>query len=125
MANLNKVNIQGTLVAEPEGRSTSTGKQVANLRLAVNGRTDKDTTFVDVTAWEKTAEVLIKHKKKGEQIIVSGRLVTESWEDATTKQKRSKLSIVAEEVFFVSGGKGGAPKSEGGESGAEPDDLPF
>jgi single-strand DNA-binding protein len=124
MANLNKVTLQGNITRDVESRTTNTGKQVASFTIAVNGRTENDTTFVDVTAWDKTAENVSKHKKKGDPVIVAGRLVTEKWEDKKSGEKRSKLSVVAEDVYFLSGKKEGAPaKSENSEEGDS--DIPF
>ncbi len=106
MAKLNSTITIGTLVADPEAKTSSTGKAITNLRLAVDGRSKDDTIFVDVTCFDKTAENVAKFKKKGEQIVVEGRLAMDQWEDKSTKQKRSKVYIIANNVSFLSNGKG-------------------
>ena len=108
---MNKTILTGNLVADPETRMTNSGKQVTTMRLAVSGRADK-TVYVDITAFDKTAELVSKYKKKGEPILVEGRLELDTWEDKTSGQKRSKLYVIADNVEFLSGGKGGDSKAE-------------
>lgn len=107
---MNKVLLNGNFCADPESRTSNAGKAITNFRLAVAGRGDK-TVFVDVTTFDKTAELVAKYKVKGDPVIVDGRLELDTWEDRETKQKRSKLYVIADNVEFLSGGKG---KSEDG-----------
>jgi len=111
---MNKTFHIGNLTRDPELRNTSTGKAIASFSLAVQD--SKETIFLDFEAWEKTAELVCKYKKKGESIAVEGRLKVDSWEDKDTKKKRSKVIIVAERIEFIGGAKGGennaAPKTK-------------
>jgi single-strand DNA-binding protein len=94
----------GNLTRDPELRHTSSGKAIAEFGLAVKG--PKDTTiFLDFTAWEKTAELVAKYKKKGEAIAVEGRLNVDTWQDKDTNKKRSKVVIVAENIEFLNSAK--------------------
>ena len=102
---MNKVLLNGNFCADPESRFSSSGKAITNFRLAVAGRGDK-TVFVDVTAFDKTAELVAKYKVKGDPVIVEGRLELDTWEDKSSGQKRSKLYVIADNVEFLSGGKG-------------------
>ena len=101
---MNKTFHTGNLVADPESRFSQNGKAIGNFRLAVSGRNDK-TLYFDVTCFDKTAENVCKFKKKGDPVLVEGRLEVDEWEDKETKKKRSKIYIVAENVEFLSGGK--------------------
>jgi single-strand DNA-binding protein len=108
MADLNEVRLIGRLTRDPELRSTPSGMAVCSLGLATgrkyrgqDGVLKDETTFVDITCWAKTAENVVKYLKKGKQIFVAGRLRYETWEDKQTHQKRSKLSVVAENVQFL------------------------
>ena len=103
MAKLNQTVLLGTLVADPNTRYSNDGKAITEIRLAADGFKENDTVFVDVTIFGKTAENVGKFKKKGEQVVVVGRLAFDQWEDKTTKQKRSKHYIVANEVTFLGG----------------------
>jgi len=110
---MNKVIINGNLCADPESRFSSAGKAIVNLRLAVAGRGDK-TVFVDVTCFDKTAELVTKYKVKGDPVLIDGRLELDSWEDKSSGQKRSKLYVIADNVEFLSGGN--KPKDQGEDS---------
>ncbi|MCE9581760.1 MAG: single-stranded DNA-binding protein [Planctomycetes bacterium] len=126
MASVNKVMLLGRLTRDPELRYTGKGTAVCDLGLALNrvgkdanGEKKEEVTFVDVTAWERTAELCAQYLKKGRQVFIEGRLKFEQW-DAKDGTKRSKLSVTADQVTFVDGGGGGAREpgdGEGAESG--------
>lgn len=107
MASLNQVNLIGNLTRNPEVRHTPKGSAVCEFGLAINrpytnnGERKEETTFVDVTAWAQLAELIGKHITKGSTVFISGRLQTEQWEDKQTGQKRSKLTVVADNVQFL------------------------
>ena len=108
MADLNEVRLIGRLTRDPELRSTPGGQYVATLGLATgrqfkgqDGVLRDETTFVDITCWGKLAETVSKYMKKGRQIFVGGRLKYESWDDKETNKKRSKISVVAENIQFL------------------------
>jgi single-strand DNA-binding protein len=139
MANYNKVILVGNLTRDPELRYTAGGQAVATVGLAVNrkfktkdGESREDTAFVDCTAWARQAEVLCEYTKKGDPILIEGRLHFHSWEDKETGAKRSKLDVVIENFQFLSRGPGGQrPDAEGSSAKGdemEPlsdDDIPF
>ena len=111
---LNVVAIVGRLVADPQMRQTTTGKNVASLRVAVdrgrrdpNGQSQAD--FFDVVAWDRSADFVCKYFQKGSPIVVEGSIQTRMWEDKAG-QKRKSVEIVAENVEFVPRSKdAGAP----------------
>jgi single-strand DNA-binding protein len=115
MANFNKVLLMGNLTRDPELRYTPKGQAVAKLGLAVNrryttesGEAREETTFVDIDAWGKQAEVISQYCKKGRPLFVEGRLKLDQWDDKTTGQKRSALRVVLEGFQFI-----GTPTTEG------------
>ena len=72
MANLNKVMLMGNLTANPELRYTPKGTAVTDLRLAINryysgenSERQEETTFVDVTLWNRQAEIANQYLTKG------------------------------------------------------------
>lgn len=108
MADLNQVSLIGRLTRDPELRSTPGGVSFCAFGLATgrkfkgqDGTQKEDVLFVDVTTWGKTAEVVSKYTKKGRLIFVGGRLRLEQWDDKQTGQKRSKISVVGENVQFL------------------------
>lgn len=106
---LNKVIIQGRLVAEPELRHTAQGTAVANVRMAVDRdfkRPDgsRETDFFQVIAWRGGAEFLAKYFHKGQLACVEGRLQARDYTD-NTGVRRFVTEIVAENLYFCGGKK--------------------
>lgn len=153
MASFNKVILLGNLTRDPQVKYTSGGTAVAEIGLAIN-RTwyDKqsnsrreETTFVDVTLWGRTAEIAGEYLAKGRQVLIEGRLQTDSWDDKDTGQRRSRLRVVAENMTMLGSrsgegggsnvrGKGATPAAEAPADDYEPaefgdssndDDVPF
>lgn len=101
---INSIVLAGNVVADPESRSTQTGKAIATFRLAVNNPiNDKDVVYIDVDTWEKQADFVTTYVKKGSAVSVVGRLKQDSWEKDGKKQ--SKILVVADRVNFVGGKK--------------------
>jgi single-strand DNA-binding protein len=98
----------GRLTRDPEMRTTTTGKSIANFSLAVDRQTQDDQAdFFDVTAWEKLGELANQYLSKGRRCLVQGRLRQDSWDDKETGKKRSKVEIVATDITFLDGPNGG------------------
>ena len=147
MANFNKVLLMGNLTRDPDVRTTPSGLKIAKLGLAVNRRfrtrddeAREETTFVDIDAFGKQAEIIERYCQKGSPLFVEGRLRLDQWE-SNTGEKRSKLSVVLENFQFLgssqsqdhgsareSGSSNKAP-SEAGSSptgdSIEDDNVPF
>ncbi len=107
-----KIIIHGNLCADPEMRYTPKGAAICSLNVAVNrkwtsesGEKKEEVTFIPVTAFGKQAETISQYFKKGKPILLDGRVRQENWEDKTSGQKRSKLSVVLESFTFVGGDK--------------------
>lgn len=87
---MNKVFLIGNITKDPEIKTTSTGKKVASLSLAVSDGKDANgqnvSQFFNLKAWEKTAEIIEKYCQKGHKIGVVGKITTRKWEkeDGTT-----------------------------------------
>jgi single-strand DNA-binding protein len=128
MPNLNKVMLMGRLTRDPEVRFTPQGTPVTELGIAVNRvwfdqnrNKQEETTFVDVTAWDKQAQTIGKYLHKGSPIYVEGRLHLSTWE-TKEGEKRSKLRVRLENFQFLDsqsarggfdeGGGGGAPRRQ-------------
>ena len=109
MASFNKVILLGNLTRDPETRVTASGVTICKLGLATSrvyvtkdGERREDTTFVDIDAFGKQAEVITKYMRKGRPLMVEGRLKLDQWE-SPEGQKRSKLGVVLENFQFVGG----------------------
>lgn len=105
--NINRITITGNLVADPTLRNTDSGTPVASATIANNefyndgeGERQQVTTFVDVTVWGKPAENFSKLAKKGQEIVIEGRLRRNDWE-SEDGQKHSKHFVRAETWQFT------------------------
>lgn len=110
--NINTVTITGNLTADPELRTTPTGTEICNLRVAVNGRrkegdnwVDKP-NFFDVTVFGGRGKSCAEHLAKGRPIAVTGRLDWSEWVDKETQKKRNKVTIIADNIQFLGSGTG-------------------
>ena len=100
--NLNRVILIGNMAAAPELRTTTTGKQVCNFRLATNrvwkdasGQQQKETEFHTIVAWGKLAEIASRYLTKGTLAMIEGHLRTRSWQDQSGNKKFA-TEIIAE-----------------------------
>ena len=110
---LNIIVLQGRLVRDPEMRTTQSGVAVASFTLAVDrdfgGRDggEKQTDFIDCTAWRHTAEFVSKYFSKGRMAVVSGRLQIDNYTD-NDGNKRKAAKVIADNIYFGDSKKDGA-----------------
>lgn len=130
MASFNKVILMGNLTRDPETRVTASGLTICKLGLAVSrvfstkdGERREETTFVDIDAFGKQAEVITKYMRKGRPLMVEGRLKLDQWE-SNDGQKRSKLGVVLETFQFVGGRDDGDSSNSGSSGGYEQSSPP-
>lgn len=126
---LNCINLQGRLVADPEIRNTSNQIAFCNFKVACDrpfkneatGKTEAD--FINLVAWRQTATFIGQYFRKGDMIVIRGRLQTRSYEDEQG-QKRYVTEVLVEEANFCGGMK---PKEESKPAPAptEGEPLPF
>lgn len=110
---LNKVMLIGNVGAEPEIRTTASGKRVAKLSLATSrqfndrsGQKQEKTEWHRLTAWDRTAEIIEQYVHKGDRLYVEGSIEYSQTEDEGGKP-RYWTDIVVREMVMLSGGSGG------------------
>jgi single-strand DNA-binding protein len=115
MVSFNRVILAGNLTRDPELRFTNDGIPVCGFGLAVNRVRSKneEVDFFDISAWRELGETIANYKKKGDPILLEGRLQYRTWE-AQDGSKRSKVDVVADNVQFL----GGRADADGGSGGA-------
>jgi len=89
---MNEIRLKGRLTADPEIRYTQgdTPKAVASFTVAVNRRFKRETAdFIECQAWGKTADLLEKYFKKGQEILLGGELQSTQYEDREGNKKKS------------------------------------
>jgi single-strand DNA-binding protein len=96
--------VVGNATDDAELRYTPSGVAVCNFSVAVNNRTKKGDEWVDgepsfyrVAVWRDYGENVAETVKKGDQVLVYGRLMTRTWTDQE-QQKHTSLDITADEV---------------------------
>ena len=98
---MNVVSLIGNLASDVDLRAVGADKKVASFLLAVD-RPAKDAgaDFVNVSTWNRQAEVCDEYLSKGSRVAVDGRLRSRSWEDAEGK-RRSAVEVVANRIDFL------------------------
>lgn len=123
MSSFNRVIMAGNLTRDPDYKQLTSGQAVCRLGLASNrqfknkqsGDMIQEVCYIDIDVWGPQAESCRQYLQKGRPVLVEGRLKLDTWDDANG-QKRSKHSIVADRVVFLSAGA----QSEAGMPADEP-----
>ncbi len=119
---LNKAILIGNLTRDPEVRALPGGTQVTSFSLATNrvwkdkaGAKQEAVEFHNIVVFGRQAETAGQYLKKGQSVLVEGRMQTRSWDDKATGAKKFRTEIVAETVQFgpKGTGAGGAPMGAG------------
>lgn len=125
---LNKIFLQGRLVADPELRHTQSGIPVASFRIAVDrdfkGQDgNRETDFINIVAWRGAAEFVSRYFAKSRMIIVDGRLLVRDYIDRDGN-KRYVTEVVADNLYFGdskrSGSSGGNAEGDEADYGPPP-----
>jgi len=136
MASLNVCHFIGNVTRDPESKFLPSGEAVCDFGIAINhnyttkgGEKREKVTFLDLTAFGRTAEIITEYAKKGKSVYVECRADLDQWDDKTTGQKRSKIKFIVNGVQLLGGGK---PEGASGtgyqgkpESGQTDDDIPM
>ena len=134
---VNKLIYQGRLTANPELKRTQS--DVSNLEFTIvwseKYKEAETKCFLRCKAWRNTAEFISNYFKKGQEIIIEGRMVTEQWEDG--EEKKSRTICVIDKAHFCGSKSDASPSgvshstSVPGPDGFEPipdgidEELPF
>lgn len=109
---LNKALIIGNLTRDPEKKALPSGTSVTSFGVATNrvwkdkdGKNQEATEFHNIVVFGRQAETCGQYLKKGQSVLIEGRIQTRSWDQDGTKRYRTE--IVADRVQF-------GPKAGGG-----------
>jgi single-strand DNA-binding protein len=146
---LNKALIIGNLTRDPELKSLPNGTKVCTFSLATNrvwkdanGSRQESTDYHNCVVFGRQAETVAQYMKKGNSMLVEGRMQTRSWDDKNTGEKKYRTEIIADRTQFgpkgvnpnpASGSKDEAPKNDNQdlesieypEEDINPEDIPF
>lgn len=104
MAAGNEITLIGNVTSDIELKITKSGAEVASFGLAWNrkfqrdGEWQEEAHFFDITVWKEQAVNVTESLKKGDRVIVVGRIDQNRWEDKETGAGRSKVVIMADEI---------------------------
>lgn len=100
---LNRIVLIGRLTKDPESSYTPNGIALAKFRIAVDRPTknqetgEKETDFIDIVAWRRTAEFVTQYITKGRLVAVEGRLQIRNFV-GQDGQRRYFTEVVADNV---------------------------
>ena len=102
---INSICLVGRMTKDAELRYTPSNVAVATFTLAVNrqfksANGEKETDFINIVAWRKTAEILSNYASKGSQIGITGRIQTRNYEGNDGKRVYV-TEVVAESVALL------------------------
>ncbi|KAG6785849.1 hypothetical protein NC652_005470 [Populus alba x Populus x berolinensis] len=95
----NSVHLIGIVGIPVEIKHLPSGKVVAWTRLAVK-KSATDTSWINLTFWDELAQVVSQHVEKGQQIYVSGRLISDSVENDDGKLQ-TYYKVVVQQLNFI------------------------
>lgn len=102
---MNVVVLVGRLAKDPEMKYTPSGMPITTFRLAVdrgrkNDAGEDQTDWLNIVAFQKTAELVAQYCDKGSIVGIEGRIQTRDYDDASGK-KQTWVEIVANNVRFL------------------------
>jgi single-strand DNA-binding protein len=138
---VNKAILIGNLGKDPELKYTPGGQAVANFSLATtekwtgqDGQKNEKTTWHNIVAWGKQAELVKEYLRKGRQVYIEGRIDNRSYDKKDGSGKGYISEVIVQNIQFLgsrpdaggapSGGDTPAPPAPEGSTGGD-DDLPF
>ncbi|KAK1428366.1 hypothetical protein QVD17_17199 [Tagetes erecta] len=107
----NAVQLIGTVGTSVEFKQLSSGKVLAWCRLAVK-KSATDTTWINLTFWDEMAHIASQHVEKGQQIYVSGRLVSDTVDSDDGKQQ-TYYKVVVQQLKFIERSPPSAASNDG------------
>ena len=126
---LNNFILQCRLTKDVEYGTTNSGVAYANFSVAWNEKYNENEQqlFMNCRAWRGTADLLNKYFKKGDELVIEGKLVTETYEK--DGQNKSSTRMVVDRVHFTYGKKHDDNQGQGQElipvDDETMDNLPF
>lgn len=102
---INNVVLVGRLANDPEMKYTPSGMPITTFRLAVdrgrkNDAGEDQTDWLNIVAFQKTAELVAQYCDKGSLVGIEGRIQSRTWEGQDGKKNYS-VEIVANNVRFL------------------------
>jgi single-strand DNA-binding protein len=99
---MNKWNLLARLTKDPESGVTKNGTPAVDLDLAYNWKSKEDekVDYFKAKAYGKTAETIGLYFKKGDRILLSGKVQTETWKDDAGNNRKSFYMVISNFDFI-------------------------
>lgn len=99
----NKVILQGNLTRDPETKQIGENPLVKiTIAMSEKYKGKESVLFMDCEIWGNQAVNTSKYLKKGDPVLVEGKLKQEAW-NAPDGTKRTKIVAVISQVVFLGG----------------------
>ena len=115
---LNVVAIMGRITADPELKHTRDNLAVTSFIIAVDrgyvkpGQ-DRQADFFTIVCWRHDAEFVCRNFRKGQLIVIDGKIQTRRFEDGNG-YKRTAFEIIANNINFADSKKPEPEELKGG-----------
>ena len=113
MADLNHATIMGRMARDAEPKAMSHGYEEVRFTVATCFKDCCGTTkvgFFDCVAYDLKVATVAKEARKGDLVLVDGRLSQEAWRDRTPGAGRSTVKILADNVVLLDRKRSSAKK---------------
>lgn len=128
---VNKAILLGRLGRDPELKYTPGGKAVCSFSLATterwttqDGQKKENTTWHNIVAWGKPAEIMKEYLRKGSEVFIEGRIDNRSWEDKDGNKRYISEVVVGNFQFVGARATGSGSADEAAPASRPDDDLP-
>lgn len=106
---LNRVELIGWVGADPEVKTIGKDSQVCSFNVStkrmtgrVDGAMQYESEWMTVEVWDRLADRCSKTVQRGSRVMVVGSLLTRSWEDRESGQRRYRTIVRATECLVLS-----------------------
>lgn len=129
MSDHNNVTLIGRLTVGPQRKYTQSGKEIAEFSIAnnyyISTKNTTEVNYFDVVAFDKLAETVNKYLIKGKQVLISGTLRQERWQDKNTNSTKSKIRIIMQSMQMLADKKESNDNIIQNTSQGDDEDVPF
>ena len=122
---MNRATLYGRLAHTPELKKMPNGNSVATMSLATNhvykdqqGNKVEQVDWHNLVSYGRQAETLAQYCEGGQQMLFEGRIVTRSWDDKTTGEKKYRTEIIISDFEF--GARSQSREAKQGQGEAKP-----
>ena len=128
MTDHNGVTLIGRLTADPQRKYTQGGMEIAEFSIAnnyyVSTKNTTEVNYFDIVAFDKLAETANKYLTKGKQVLISGSLRQERWQDRHTGKTQSRVIIILQGMQMLADKKESNNTAENN-SQEDDEEVPF